>query len=299
MMSGRGMSLTACMPERRIRHIGHGMRGVSFRVPSVLNINDKAAVFMKKHLSLLIISMCLTLTVKAQNVWEKPDWEKDNTTEVAENATEEAAEKTTELTEKQKAKLAKKAEKAQKKAEKEKEKAEKAKKPKEDPKYLRGAVPMEDGKVKWTLDVDAPGKSAQEIYDIMLDYMRNLTEQETQLDGSKVALVNKRDHIIITQVREWLVFKDQFLALDRAKFHYTLVATCSDGHLTVTMDRLSYRYEENNGKEKYTYAAEGWITDDAAVNKKNTRLYHGSAKFRRKTIDRKDDLFASIAAALK
>ena len=42
------------------------------------------------------------------------------------------------------------------------------------------------------------------------------------------------------------------------------------------------------------YSAEEWITDDNAVNKKNTRLYPGTAKFRRKTIDRKDMLFETI-----
>jgi colicin import membrane protein len=40
-------------------------------------------------------------------------------------------------------------------------KAEKEKKPNKDEKYLRGAVPVVDGQVQWTLDVDVPGKSAQ------------------------------------------------------------------------------------------------------------------------------------------
>ena len=39
------------------------------------------------------------------------------------------------------------------------------------------------------------------------------------------------------------------------------------------------------------YNAEEWITDKYAVNKKHTKLYPLSAKFRRKTIDRKDFIF--------
>ena len=38
-------------------------------------------------------------------------------------------------------------------------------KSKEDEKYLRGAVTEIDGKVKWVLDLEVPGKSAQEIYE--------------------------------------------------------------------------------------------------------------------------------------
>ena len=34
------------------------------------------------------------------------------------------------------------------------------------------------------------------------------------------------------------------------------------------------------------------------MNRKKTKLYRGSAKFRRKTIDRKDDLFSSIKTAV-
>lgn len=160
-------------------------------------------------------------------------------------------------------------------------------------KYLRGAVPLVDGKVQWQLDVDVPGKSAQEIYDIMYKCLDDLTKSEDQLEGSCIALVNKQEHTIVASVREWLTFTSNFLSLDRAKFQYTLIAACTDGHMKMTMDRIMYRYEETDRKGVY-YSAEEWITDDNAVNKKNTKLYPGSAKFRRKTIDRKDMLFETI-----
>lgn len=160
-------------------------------------------------------------------------------------------------------------------------------------KYLRGAVPLVDGKVQWQLDVDVPGKSAQEIYDIMYKCLDDLTKSEDQLEGSCIALVNKQEHTIVASVREWLTFTSNFLSLDRAKFQYTLIAACTNGHMKMTMDRIMYRYEETDRKGVY-YSAEEWITDDNAVNKKNTKLYPGSAKFRRKTIDRKDMLFETI-----
>ena len=166
-----------------------------------------------------------------------------------------------------------------------------------DEKYLRGAVPIVNGDVCWTLDVDVPGKSAQDIYDKMYKTLTDLTKSEGQLEGSAVSLVNKQDHIIVASVREWLLFSSNFISLDRTKFYYTLVARCSDGHLNMTMDRISYKYEEERNKQ--VYKAEEWISDDNAVNKKNTKLYRGSAKFRRKTIDRKDQIFETVKNVLK
>lgn len=177
------------------------------------------------------------------------------------------------------------------------EKAEEVKKPNKDEKYLRGAVPIVDGDVQWTLDVDVPGKSAQDIYDKMFKTLTDLTKSEGQLEGSAVTLVNKQDHIVVANVREWLLFSSSLLSLDRTKFNYTLIARCSDGHLNMTMNRISYKYDEERTNQ--VYKAEEWISDDAAVNKKNTKLYRGSAKFRRKTIERKDQIFETIRNVLK
>lgn len=177
-------------------------------------------------------------------------------------------------------------------------KEKKAVKNSADAKYLEGAVPLNDGKVEWTLDVDVPGKNASQIYDIMLKCLTDLTKTENQLEGSAVSLVNKQDHIVVASVKEWLVFKENFLMLDRAKFNYTLVAYCSDNHLKLTMSRIFYRYEEEHVKGGRLYKAEEWITDDNALNRKKTKLLPVSAKFRRKTVDRKDELFKTIEAVV-
>ena len=156
-------------------------------------------------------------------------------------------------------------------------------------------MPEVDGKVEWQLDVDVPGKTADQIYSIMLNCLTDLTKTENQLEGSSVALVNKQEHIVAASIKEWLVFTDKFLMLDRTKFNYTLIAYCKDNHLTVTMGRISYRYEDNRSDDGgYVYKAEEWINDENALNRKKTRLLPGSAKFRRKTIDRKDYLFDVI-----
>ena len=72
---------------------------------------------------------------------------------------------------------------------------------------------------------------------------------------------------------------------------------CENGKANVTMCRIHYLYEENRKPQRLK--AEEWITDDLAVNKKNTKLYPVSAKFRRKTIDRKDYIFNKFESLLK
>ena len=159
-----------------------------------------------------------------------------------------------------------------------------------------GAVTEVDGKVQWTCDINVPGKNAQQIYDEMLRIMSKLTKEENQLGRSKVALVNEQEHKIASTMQEWLVFTSTFLSLDRAKMSYILNADCEDGHLKLTMERISYVYGE--GKDTNYYKAEEWITDKNAVNKKHTRLLPMSGKFRKKTIDRKNELFKTIKAEI-
>ena len=163
--------------------------------------------------------------------------------------------------------------------------------------YLRGAVPEIDGKVVFTLDRDVPGMSADSIYNRVYAYMEMLIRQPNQHDISRIALVNKSRHIIAARMKEDLVFSSSFLSLDRTVFNYMLIATCTDQHLHLTMDRLSYEYEMNRSTG-FSDTAEELITDKKAVNKKGTKLVRGVAKFRRKTIDRKNSIFEGICKSL-
>ena len=112
-----------------------------------------------------------------------------------------------------------------------------------------------------------------------------------------MSLVNREQHTIVATINEWLLFKSTAIMLDRAQMKYVFTAECSDGKVLVQLSRFKYLYGEKPSKQ-LTYKAEEWITDEVAVNKKNTRLYPVSAKFRRKTIDRKDELFARVKATL-
>jgi colicin import membrane protein len=164
-------------------------------------------------------------------------------------------------------------------------------------KYLRGAVPEVDGKVVFSKHIDAPGKSAADIYAIVKGYMEKMLKEKNQLETSKLIDADAGTHTVTAFYEEWLVFKKSAIVLDRTRFYYAMKAECKDGAADITISHIRYLYEEERNPQRLT--AENWITDKEAVNKKNTKLYPGSGKFRRKTIDRKDFLFNKIESLLK
>lgn len=167
-----------------------------------------------------------------------------------------------------------------------------------DAKYLEGSVTVDaDHKVVFTLDLNVSGKTAKQIYDLTYQYLDNLTKAENQIQ-SRIALVNQGEHIIAARYTEWLEFNQSFLSLDRTEFDYTLIAKCKDNHLELTMSRLHYDYEKNRPTH-LSVSAEEWITDEKALNKKKNKLRPLAAKFRRKTIDRKDEIFSQITDLLQ
>ena len=130
----------------------------------------------------------------------------------------------------------------------------------ENAKYLAGSVPETDGKVVFTLDRDVPGKTADQIYSAVFAALQALTQEQCEFPNSKISVVNKGEHTIAARYKEWLVFQSTFLSLDRTVFNYTIIAK---------------------------------------LNKKKTKLLKGSGKFRRKTIDRKDNIFGKLCQALQ
>ena len=96
---------------------------------------------------------------------------------------------------------------------------------------------------------------------------------------------------------EYLVFSTSALALDRTRIYYQMKITCEHGKSNIEMSRIRYWYDEaRNGGEKYE--AEKWIVDEWGLNKSKTKLAPICGKFRKKTIDLKDELFMEIQSIL-
>jgi colicin import membrane protein len=165
-----------------------------------------------------------------------------------------------------------------------------------DAKYLRGAVPEVDGKVVFSTTIEAPGKSAAQIYNILHDYIKKMTKASNQIN-SRLIVEDSIEYELGASFEEWLVFKKTALSWDQTRLYFVLEVKCENGKALASISRIRYLYEENRKPERLK--AEEWITDDAAVNKKNTRLYPVSGKFRRKTIDRKDFIFNKFESLLK
>ncbi|SFO85763.1 DUF4468 domain-containing protein [Prevotella sp. tf2-5] len=169
-------------------------------------------------------------------------------------------------------------------------------KPNPNQKYLKGAVPVVDGKVVFSKTFEAPGKSAFDIYNIIGKFFQDVTREPNQLN-SKIVKADTTDYELGASYEEWLVFQSNAISLDRTRFYYVLKAVCQNGKVTVEMSHIKYFYEEERKPQRYK--AEEWITDEEAVNKKNTKLLPITGKFRRKTIDRKDYLFNKIEDLLR
>lgn len=251
---------------------------------------------MKKLLIMIFLS--IPLASMAQNGWERVLTEKEKQEQI--EKAEAAAKKARKDAEKQ-AKKRKKTNKSGKDSASDNDIAEiststdskdNGKKYKYS-KYIQpGSVPEVDGKVIFTLELDVPGKNAQQIYDRMYNTLDGLAKKENQIN-SGILLVNKEEHIIAAKYSEWLEFTRNFFVLDRTEFNYTIIATCKDNHLTMTLERITYNYEE--GRETgFMLPAEKLITDEYALNKKKTKLKPTFSKFRRNTIDRKDEIFQEV-----
>ena len=172
---------------------------------------------------------------------------------------------------------------------------------KEDPKYLAGAIQLNaEGKVEFVLDTQASGKSADEIYSIVFQYMSKLIKNEQNIN-SRIALVNrnnKNEQIIACIMDEWFVFNQSFISLDRSETKYQLVATISDNHLHLSMTRIVFNYEEGRSTG-FKEPAENVITDKYALTKKKNDLAKIYGKFRRGTIDRKDQIFNDLTKLVR
>lgn len=160
-----------------------------------------------------------------------------------------------------------------------------------------GAVPIEGEEVVWRTTIGAPGRSADDIYNIVTNYLNNLIAEENQEKESKIALVNIDEHGIIATMKERLTLSKNGAFQNITKLNYVLECKCNKEAVMLTMHRITYN-NTDNGKTT-TYRAEELITDENALNSKRTRLMPITGKFRRATIDRKNEIFNGLITALK
>lgn len=170
----------------------------------------------------------------------------------------------------------------------------------DDTPYLKGAVPEENGIVTFTKSFKVPGKSKQEIYNVLKPWASALVDGSIEAPGNYARFTQDTNDTIVVRVCEWQVYKQKFLNLDRSRFRYTLAVIIEDSKVQLRQSGLAYYYREDmegNGGENIR--AEEWINDKSALNKAGTKLLPQSGKFRRKTVDRAKEIFESAMDAFE
>lgn len=164
-------------------------------------------------------------------------------------------------------------------------------------KYLSGAVPTENGKVVFTKEINAPGLSKAQVYDIALKWL-DTTLKENK-NKSSIVYKNEEEGQVAGISEHYLVFKSSTFSLDRATAQYRILLTAQPGKCGIEINSIKYLY---NGAQKSVpdkYAAEDLITDEMALNKAGTKMYNMPGKFRMKTVDNAEALFNSLQKALE
>lgn len=171
---------------------------------------------------------------------------------------------------------------------------------KDDSKYLADAVPEVNGTITFVKSFTVPGKSAQEVCKTMQQFVNGLVENSISAPGNYARIMDENSDSTVARVCEWLVFTKKAFNLDRARFRYQIKVNTTGQRVTITVSNLSYYYNEDMETQNGTIIkAEEWISDKEALNKTKTKLYPKSGKFRRKTIDRMEELFNAAMDAFE
>lgn len=163
-------------------------------------------------------------------------------------------------------------------------------------KYLKGAVTMTNGQVSFSKSFEVPGKSKTEIFTLLKEYtQKEIVEGKNHLEQCGITDSDSINGLLAASVEEYLYFKRTAFVSHFVRFYYQLIYHIEDGKFNIEMRRLQYLYDDIKNDE--IYYAENWITDNNALKKNGSQLTRIGGKFRRFTIDRKDDIFRGAAKA--
>lgn len=175
-----------------------------------------------------------------------------------------------------------------------------AKKP-VDAKYLKGGIPEENGIIVFRKSFSVPNMQKDQIFSVLSSFVNKvIIDPAIHEVRTRITSDGKEDGVIVAKVEEYMTFSHKFLSLDRTRFIYQLQASVEGNNVKLAISQISYYYnEDQDGNHGVTYKGEEWISDAVAVNKKGTKLYPYSGKFRIKTIDRVEEIFESCMDAFE
>ena len=157
------------------------------------------------------------------------------------------------------------------------------------------AIPVVNGKVTFEETIPAEGYTANEIKMVIDKWIKERFVKPTVISAKQFESNSQRTTIL--KGEEYLVFKNKFFVLERARIYYYLTLTANEGNCTFNMSRITYWYDDEDDKGGLKMIAEEWITDENAINKKGeVKKFEG--KFRNKTIELKNILVNDLTERL-
>ena len=158
-------------------------------------------------------------------------------------------------------------------------------------KYLKaGAVPTVGGKVVFSDSVSiVDGYTAEQVNTLARAWVESFLKDR---DAARNRVVKEENGRIDVMAQQEIVFANNAFSYDKALMNYVVTLNSAPDRCIISISRISYNY--NDGTTTEVIIAEDYITDENAVNKKGTRLIPMTGKFRRKTIDAADEIFASF-----
>lgn len=161
-----------------------------------------------------------------------------------------------------------------------------------DPKYLEGSVPVVDGKVVFQKNIQLASNSGAEAFQLAKAWAAQRFDKEE----CRVVYENPDKGELVAAGKEYIVFTSNALSLDRSKMSYSVLIHCSNSSCSIQLTNIRYEYNVTYQREPEKYTAEEWITDKHALFK--GKLNRISGKFRCKTIDFAEDLFADAEKSM-
>ena len=161
--------------------------------------------------------------------------------------------------------------------------------------YEAGKVPVINGKVTFETSIPAKGLTAKEVEERVNGWIAKRYVKPTVISVKRFD--SEKPGTTIIKGEEYIVFKSTFFVLSRARMYYFLTLTAEDGCCNFHLSRITYWYDDEDEKGGIKMIAEDWITDDNAFDKKG-KMKKFEGKFRRKTIDLKEQLINELTQAL-
>jgi len=163
-------------------------------------------------------------------------------------------------------------------------------------KYLaKDAVVLRDGYVVFSDTIALIDNCTEsQIKDVALTWLKGYLGK---YDKGRNRIISNVPGKIVAVGDMQIVFTSNAFAFDKAQMSYALTINYTADECSMEISRIRYVYDEKDIIGRYT--AEQYITDEAAVNKSRTKLTPVTGKFRKKTIDVVDEIFASFNEGLK